>query len=213
MKRTLSFLTVMIALAGLGTACGTIQRSSKSGYADRPSELNVRRDRRAYEEKRAAKELGIYNLDRADDDQVEAVETRRLLRKAERYLEGRRERDQYFRNKPYLKNDEECLAFLRLPTYEARQRWLDARGIQGTATANSPAIQSLIDQSDITLGMTKQAVRDAWGEPEAVEVAGNPIYGNERWQYSEQITSSEGYQTERRLVYFESGKVVGWEKH
>jgi len=70
----------------------------------------------------------------------------------------------------------------------------------------------LVDQNDITPGMTKQAVKDAWGEPEAIDVAGNPIYGNERWQYREQITSSEGYQTETRMVYFESGLVVGWEK-
>ena len=60
--------------------------------------------------------------------------------------------------------------------------------------------------------MSKQAVRESWGEPEAIEVAGNPVFGNERWRFIEQIASSEGYQTEGRMIYFEGGRVVGWER-
>jgi outer membrane protein assembly factor BamE (lipoprotein component of BamABCDE complex) len=69
----------------------------------------------------------------------------------------------------------------------------------------------LIGQSDIMLGMTRAAVRESWGPPDEVEVAGQPMYGNERWHYTEQMTSSEGYTTERRIVIFEAGRVVGWE--
>ena len=53
---------------------------------------------------------------------------------------------------------------------------------------------------------------ESWGEPEAVEVAGSQLYGNEKWVYTEYVPSSEGYQKEERVVIFEGGKVVGWQR-
>jgi hypothetical protein len=37
------------------------------------------------------------------------------------------------------------------------------------------------------------------------------MYGYERWNYHRFTPGSDGYQKENRVVYFESGRVVGWE--
>lgn len=193
------------------TGCGTLQRSHDSGYAYHDEELASGRGRRKMENEAAAQELGFASRELSDRE-VRAVQDRTSLTRAEKSLEGKREREQYFRNKAYFRNDRERIEFLNLGSYEARSRYLSAKGIDGAHTDYPPEIQALVEMNDITLGMSKQAVRDSWGEPEQVEVAGNPIYGNERWHYTEQLPSTEGYTTENRLVYFEGGRVVGWEK-
>jgi hypothetical protein len=155
--------------------------------------------------------MGVSPAYELNSHETEVVNTRIALKKAEKALEGKREREQYYKNKPYLRNDRERLEFLGLSSFEARNRWLNARGIHASSVTHSPEFQALVDVNDITLGMTKQAVRDSWGEPDLVEVAGNPLYGNERWHYSEQTSSTEGYRSQQRMVYFDSGRVSGWE--
>lgn len=119
------------------------------------------------------------------------------------------ERKQYIRYKPYL-NEEEKIEFLKLEDVYARERWIQARGLDFSSERHSRNIASLIEQNDIALGMQKEAVRDSWGDPDYVEVSGNPKFENERWKFSLPIQTSEGYQIEERLVYFENGRVVGW---
>ena len=201
-----------MTLSVLMSGCANLQRSGSSGYSHHDDDLAASRDRHAWERDLSQQELGITGSRELTDREARSVEDRSVLRKLEKQLEGKREREQYFRNKPYLKNDRERIEFLSMDSFEARARWLAAKGIDGSSTSNPPEIQALIDINDITLGMTKQAVKDSWGEPELVEVAGNPIYGNERWHYKEQLPSTEGYQTESRMVYFEGGRVAGWEK-
>lgn len=137
--------------------------------------------------------------------------TRDTLKRREKMIEGRSERDDYYRAKPYLRSDGERLEYLSLSSPEAKERFLRARGVDGDQVTHPPEVQTLVDENDIAKGMTKKAVKDSWGPPDEVEVAGNPVYGNERWKYSEQVTSSEGFMTERRTVVFEDGRVVGWE--
>ncbi len=210
-NKVLTFWFALALAATLAVGCTSLTRSTQSGYANRDQEPNLGRDRRATEKLATMRELGFADesdLSRRDEAMIYA---RTKLTKAERALEGKREREQYFRNKPFMRSDRERLEFLSLENYDERQRWLNAKGIHGSTTPHAPEIQALVDINDITVGMTKNAVRDSWGEPELVEVAGNPIYGNERWHYSEQTSSTEGYRTQQRLVYFESGRVVGWE--
>jgi hypothetical protein len=184
-------LTASMTLPG----CASLERSSASGYGGRS--LNESRD---------------DGRDEADREKQNNP-VKAALMKAEKTLEGKREREQYFKNKPYMRNDGDRLDFLALDSFESRQRWLNSKGISPTSNRFSNEHQYLIDTNDITLGMTKQAVRESWGEPELVEVAGNPMYGNERWHYTEQASSTEGYQTQRRMVYFDAGRVSGWESH
>ncbi len=74
----------------------------------------------------------------------------------------------------------------------------------------APSVSKLVEQNDIALGMKKEAVRESWGEPDYVEVSGNPKFENERWRFSVPIKTSAGYHFEERFVYFERGHVIGW---
>jgi len=65
--------------------------------------------------------------------------------------------------------------------------------------------------NNIRVGMARRNVKMKLGSPTEVEVAGNPVYGNERWTYETSVPTLDGYYTEKKVIYFESGTVVGWE--
>ncbi len=202
-----AFVLFSMSLAALVSGCAIFERSGQSGYEFRGAEtpqVTVESDRRQFERDSAQSELGGLSTEKE-------LAYRQRLRREEKTLEGKSEREQYYKAKPYLKSDAERLQFLRLESLGARDRYLHSKGASGDQISHPPEMQSLIEQNDIGAGMTRQAVKQSWGAPDDIEVAGNPIYGNEKWKYSEQVTSREGYMTERRTVYFESGRVVGWE--
>lgn len=161
---------------------------------------------------------GCFSKSKAPDDSrvVRAVSNPIQPRSEQvKYLEseliGRREREQYYKARPYMVTNAEKVEFLRLKTYADRDEWLERKGYIGTVIKYPTDVQGLIDRNDVAIGMTKSAVRESWGEPDYTEVAGNPIYGNENWYYKEQISSGEGYRTVNRTIYFDEGLVVGWE--
>lgn len=65
----------------------------------------------------------------------------------------------------------------------------------------------------LRLGMNKKNVKRNLGLPKHVEVAGNPKYGNERWVYEKAVPTMDGYYKEFKVIYFEGGRLVGWETH
>ena len=71
-------------------------------------------------------------------------------------------------------------------------------------------ITQALQTRDIILGMEMDDVSKAWGEPREVEIAGNPSYGNQRWTYFQGL-SSRWSTSSARIIYFESGKVIGWQ--
>lgn len=72
------------------------------------------------------------------------------------------------------------------------------------------AIAAALRSRDITLGMTRDQVREAWGEPRNREYSGESASGNERWSYSLGVSSFWSVQP-KRVVYFDRGVVSGWE--
>lgn len=62
--------------------------------------------------------------------------------------------------------------------------------------------------SELFLGMAMRDVQMSWGSPHSVETAGDPSYGNQRWIYKRGFSRLGG---ETKIVYFEEGRVVGWE--
>ena len=68
------------------------------------------------------------------------------------------------------------------------------------------------EQSDVYLGMTMRDVKSAWGTPRRVMVAGRGNDGNQKWVYP---SGESSYLTgeSARVLYFENGRVVGWETH
>ncbi len=202
-----------LALILLGlTACAQLQRSSGSGYNDGTTQYTNETSRARYdrETNRTAYELGKDPSSLTADD-LHEIKNRQKVRDLERTLGSKKEREQYSKVLPWLKNDDEKAAFLNIPTVEGRQQWINKQNIWARSQAPQAEMKELIETQDIAVGMPQDYVRRSWGEPASIEVSGNPIYKNERWKYQRQVSTSQGYRQETRHVYFESGRVVGWE--
>jgi len=200
------------------SACSILQRDPRSGYGEEydsrsSSVQDYYVEKIKYEQDLAREELG-WSISRALTDEDRAVlENRVQLRRLESRLNSNREKKQYYQFKPNFRSDQERMVFLSLPTVDARERWARNRGLTTDSDTYSNQIADMIEKNDVSLGMSQRAVNESWGDPDVVEVAGDPVYGNERWLYSRYVSSSDGYQKQVRVVYFESGRVVGWETY
>jgi len=134
------------------------------------------------------------------------------LRSLESQLLDEREKKQYYQNVPWFKDSHEQLEFLKQNGYYARQIWLRKKGVGKRPVELDKSSEDLIATKDIALGMPLELVKRSWGNPDFVEVAGNSMYGNQRWRYKRYTPSPEGYRLQSRVIYFESGKVAGWEQ-
>lgn len=69
----------------------------------------------------------------------------------------------------------------------------------------------------LTIGMSMRDVEQIWGQPDTIFAAGEVNLGHQKWIYSTQKQMVEGHLlpqqnlVEDRVVYFEQGKVIGWE--
>lgn len=63
----------------------------------------------------------------------------------------------------------------------------------------------------LSTGMSKRSVMTLLGEPTDVQVAGNQRYENEKWVYRRYVPTEAGYQKDTKVIYFEHGKVAGWD--
>lgn len=178
-------MTAAVVLSG----CSLFQRSPQSGYGHDPA---------------AAAQVSVTNA-------APSQTLRHRVRTLESRLETHRERQQYSKILPWLTSDEEKIEFLSLPDLDQRHYWIQTKQIWKRAQAPDSSVRTMIEKGDISVGMPMDFVRKSWGEPQTVQVSGNPIYRNERWVYSRQVSSPEGYREEKRAVYFEGGRVVGWE--
>ncbi len=207
----------VLAIAFLGlSACAAMDRSARSGYMSEyeqgtPAPVDLYRQRAMNVETEAREEMGLLGRTLTDDER-QAVENRIRLKRQEARIATKREKKQYFEVRGALKNDRERIQFLSLPTYEARTRFAQTRGFGHAAEAFSDEVAKTIESNDIALGMSQKGVTESWGDPDMVETAGNVLYGFERWKYNRYITGDEGYKKEMRIVYFEGGRVVGWER-
>jgi hypothetical protein len=204
---------ILISFLGL-SACAILERDPRSGYASEEEfsaqSENLALERRVKDVNDVKEELG-YGGRALGDGEREVVDRRMRLKRLEANIPSKREKKQYFNVRSALKNDSERIYFLSLPSFEARERWAQNRGL-GNQEGYSDSLAATIEANDISLGMTQKAVSESWGDPDAIESAGNPLYGYERWKYNRYISGSDGYQKELRIVYFEGGHVVGWER-
>lgn len=114
-----------------------------------------------------------------------------------RDLEAKQSKEAYAAYEKYSRHFEtisERIYYLRLP-YHERYSYLESRGIVTPSTFSF--------SGNVSLGMDKDQVISVLGRPQRVEIAGNPSFENERWLYAEQGAPS--------YVYFEGGKVEGWD--
>ena len=139
----------------------------------------------------------------ASVDEIQDNKSRRYLTQELRKLEGQQSDnalEQYEKNKHHFKTTSEKIYFLKLSQFE-RKDYLASRGF--IKEESSPRQIFAMRDSKVASGMSKSQVMENWGEPNRVEVAGNPSYENERWLYS--VNGATKY------IYFESGVVRGWE--
>ena len=191
----------LIWLAGLSTGCASyLGRSADSGYAETNSKpkTNFTRSSKISEQ-------------RIGDRGAENVSQKTRLKQMENSLSTRKEVEQYSKALPWFRNDQERIEFLALPGFEARQQWLNENSFNSRSSSVKNNMQDLIEAQDIALGMPQALVRQSWGDPDAIEVSGNPQFKNERWRYNRYVSTQDGYKPEKKIVYFEGGKVVGWE--
>lgn len=182
-------------LAIMISGCAAFERSEQSGYsANSPARMQV------YREKPSVR-----------DAKYDTLQTKTQIKKLENAIRTKKELEQYSKVLPLLKNDEERLEFLQEEGYEARNRWLNQRSVLARTNKIQDEMRELIDAQDIAVGMPQNLVKKSWGDPENIEVSGNPQFRNERWKYTKYISTPDGYKLERKMVYFEAGKVVGWE--
>ena len=199
------------------TSCEHFARSTQSGYysSDNSPESYRTPQNFEYSNQRLTRLISEKGMSLNDLNSPEGrmkVQTAMEIKNLESLLLGDRERKQYYKTLPWLKDEREQLDFLRQNGYYARQAWIRRKGIGKRATDVDKADEDLIATKDIAVGMPNELVRRSWGAPDSVDVAGNPIYGNERWRYKRYTPSPDGYRLQSRVVYFESGKVVGWEQ-
>ena len=157
-----------------------------------------------------AYELGLNPKKSLSKTEMSDVRNRRKLRQLERTLDSEKERLSYSKVLPLFQTDQEKIEYLSIPSIEGRQSWVNRNKLWSRLKSNKD-FQDMVESQDLTLGMTQDLVRKSWGDPDSVEHSGNPIYKNERWKYTRESPSLNGYKRERRYVYFEGGRVVGWE--
>lgn len=203
------FLFVFVALGLSG--CAQFQRSAGSGYRGAPT-YSDSSERPQFDRstRQTAYELGKDPSNLTADD-MEEIQKRQKVRELERTLSSKKVREQYSKVLPWLKNDEEKINFLNIPSIEGRQQWINKNNLWGRSQAPQEEMKELIETQDIAVGMPQDYVRRSWGDPLSIEVSGNPIYKNERWKYQRQVSTAQGFRKETRFVYFEGGRVVGWE--
>tara|TARA_B100000749_G_scaffold28537_1_gene20061 strand:+ start:55647 stop:56303 length:657 start_codon:yes stop_codon:yes gene_type:complete len=214
----MKFSILLLLCFGL-TACSVFQRSDRSGYGfvgeseiSRSTPRNYFQAQKANELNQAMNELG-YNKNKVITEQDAArLKLRLMLRDYENQLTTRKEKQQYFKLKPYFKNDLERIRYLKLPSDNHRRQWIQAKGISSENEEYDEPTLAAIESNDVVLGMTMNAVKESWGDPDFVEVAGDKLYGNERWGYSKYVSSESGYNKEQRIIIFEAGRVAGWDR-
>lgn len=213
----LSFVNVMLIASTFSAGCATIVRHPDSGYGQRGINLQKVSSstdegmQEAAEISKMAYEFGINPRSLASIDEAELVRKRWEIRKVEMAMSSPREVQQYNKVLPLLESDSERYEFLKLGSYDERQRWLGEKQVLNRSKILPEDYSNVIANQDIAIGMSESWVKQSWGEPDGVEYSGNPAFRNQRWKYSRTLASVDGYKTQRRIIYFEAGKVVGWE--
>lgn len=190
------WLVPSLAFMILASACTSFDRHPGSGYQGSSNPKVVVETDSTFQKSK---------------DSSLASPTRIRLKQLENAVRTNKEVEQYSKVLPYMKDENERIEFLELPDYEARQNWLQSKNFADRSKQTQAEMQPIVEAADIAVGMPQILVKKSWGEPENVEVSGNPQFRNEKWRYSKYVSTAYGYKLEKKHVYFEAGKVVGWE--
>lgn len=191
--KTLCFYSALLLMVN---ACQNFQRSRESGYGMGAATPATK---------------VIYSSEGPQPhEETQNFTLKQRINYLEKKLTIKSEKEHYSRILPWFENDEERLEYLLLPNLERKETWSNEHYIWQRSGSPSDQTVNLIKNQDIAVGMPREYVRKSWGEPNAVDISGDPLFLNERWRYNKYISSSQGYHQEKKTIYFEGGKVVGW---
>lgn len=140
------------------------------------------------------------------DSEDLSFDEKNALEQELKFLEDSQTTEKYYHYLEYrdkLANLSEKIYFLRISSIKERNNFLYGKGLYQHRNNDFAEIESAVTTRDIIVGMNKSEVTRSWGRPTRVDVAGNPIHENERWTFYDQGRLKQ--------VYFESGKVQGWD--
>ena len=204
--------SLVLSLTGL-SACA-IQRHHEWAddiYSRRSSAKKFIVEKKQHNVNMTKEELGYGKSQLLNEKQSLNLRRRLALSQLENSLESSEEKRQYYKYKSIMVSDLQRMYFLQLPSVNARERWIQSSKLIDKSQVYSDEMAEVIEKQNLVVGMFKKAVIESWGDPDVIEYAGNPVYGNERWKYIKLISSNNGFDKQIRMVYFEAGKVVGWE--
>lgn len=138
----------------------------------------------------------------ASESEGEEYELEHALASELSELEAKQSPEAFARYQKYAHHFEtisERIYFLKLP-YHDRYSYLESRGLIETKYDGAFTFET---NGRLNRGMSKTQVLTTLGQPQRIEIAGNPRFENERWLYAEQGSP--------KYIYFESGLVGGWE--
>ena len=159
-------------------------------------------------------QMGMTEEERAkrtpeyDENHPEYREKQRLRKELSKRLRKLSPEQQVWfdRHRDIFESDSQKVYFLSLSEGEREEYLYNVYSNQREVTpSRKPASYfkySPRESRIIARGMLKEDVVSIWGNPHRVDVAGDPTRENERWTFFES--------GERRLVYFEKGRVDGW---
>ncbi len=108
----------------------------------------------------------------------------------------------YQRYRWELPTTSEKIYFLRLRGPSERNAYLRSKGLLRQGPFDRYHALTSQNQRSLAAGMSRDQVLQQWGLPNAREVAGQDIFGNERWIYQTDAGT--------RYIYFERGNVATW---
>lgn len=189
MRRPLLSLTLLITSSFATFGCSFISKRIES------------------REKKEYSETADKAVPGTTDEQLTSIR----IKDYERQLKTNREKELYSKLLPWFRDQDEKLDYLSLPSLQEKQEWAANKKIWNRAKNPNDEMKNLMLNQDIAIGMPMDYVLKSWGDPLIKEVSGNPLFKNEKWKYSRSISTQDGFKQEKRTVYFEGGKVVGWE--
>jgi hypothetical protein len=206
---------VLIGFQFLG--CSVFQRHENSGYlgyettSSENDAENFYQNRENNEKTSAYSELELNSSKPLSENETLLLNLRLKLNRMEKNIVTEKEKRQYYFYKPMLKTDSERIRFLSINSIEGRERYANQLDLVKKFNDFNDHTLKLIEENDIAVGMNQQAVKESWGDPDLIEVSGSEVYGNQAWKYTKMVSSNDGYKKETRIIYFESGKVIGWD--
>lgn len=156
------------------------------------------------------------HMENTSPDTLSTTETtsglyKNKIRDLEKNLITQQDKALYSKLLPWFNSENEQLSFLRNADYEDKQKWVMKTHILNRPSELAQRYKRLIDNQDIAIGMPNDIVKKSWGDPLNIETSGNALFKNEKWRYMRTVSTPDGFKQEKRVVFFEGGRVVGWE--